>query len=435
MLGVKAVVTRRIGPVAIIALVFVVMSASLAVARSAQYGEMVDYPLVFPVDGAVGLRDTFYAARSDGDHHAQDLMAPKMTPVLAAAAGTVRYVNWSSNPADLNPERCCTVAIRHDDGWESWYIHLNNDTPGTDDGQAWGIVDGIVPGTHVSAGQQIGWVGDSGNAENTGSHLHFELRDPGGAIVNPFNALMAVCGGRCSKTSSSSAPSVVAVAGPNDTLVLGSRGSVVSDVQASLKTLGFDPGPVDGIFGGMTLGAVEAFQRDRGLTVDGKVGPATKKALAAGGLSSGSGSVAAEVIVAYGSSGSSVVDLQTMLSRAGHTPGPIDGDFGPLTLGAVRSFQAAAGLTGSGIIDQATWDALAVASSDGDAPVIVVAYGARGPRVLDLQTRLDGLGHDPGPLDGIFGPMTRSAVTAFQSSTALKASGIVDQVTWDALGI
>ncbi len=139
MLGVAALVTRRIGSVAIVVVAFVLMSTSLAFAhRTRQYGEMVDYSLVFPVDGQVSLRDTFYAARSNGDHHAQDLMAPKMTPVLAAASGTVRYVNWSNSSDDLNPARCCTIAIRHDDGWESWYIHLNNYTPGTDDGAAWG---------------------------------------------------------------------------------------------------------------------------------------------------------------------------------------------------------------------------------------------------------------------------------------------------------
>jgi hypothetical protein len=82
-------------------------------------------------------------------------------------------------------DNCCALALRHDDGWESWYIHLNNDTPGTDDGLGYGIVDGLESGSHVTAGQLIGWVGDSGNAEWAGSHLHFELHDPAGTVVNP----------------------------------------------------------------------------------------------------------------------------------------------------------------------------------------------------------------------------------------------------------
>jgi len=160
------------------------------------FGEIVDYTMLFPVaEGAdyTYYWDTFWAARADGLHHAQDIMAPKMTPVVAPRTGTVRYVNWSSNTSDPfpNPSRCCNLTIDHDDGWSTWFIHLNNDTPGTDDGLAWGIAPGIQPGVRVRAGQLIGWVGDSGNAENTSPHLHFELRDPEGIIVNPIAALDA----------------------------------------------------------------------------------------------------------------------------------------------------------------------------------------------------------------------------------------------------
>lgn len=66
----------------------------------------------------------------------------------------------------------------------------NNDTPGTDDGLGWGIAEGISKGTQVSAGQLIGWAGDSGNAEFTAPQLHFELRSYGTAI-NPYPYLIA----------------------------------------------------------------------------------------------------------------------------------------------------------------------------------------------------------------------------------------------------
>jgi hypothetical protein len=153
------------------------------------YGDMVEYDLEFPVRGRATFTDTFYAARSGGQHHAQDLMSQKMTPVVAAASATIRYVNYSRNPDDLRPARCCTLVLDHDDGWSTWYIHLNNDTPGTDDGIGWGIAPGILPGAHVAAGQLIGWVGDSGNAESTSPHLHFELFDAEGVLVNPYEAL------------------------------------------------------------------------------------------------------------------------------------------------------------------------------------------------------------------------------------------------------
>jgi peptidoglycan hydrolase-like protein with peptidoglycan-binding domain len=59
------------------------------------------------------------------------------------------------------------------------------------------------------------------------------------------------------------------------TLSRGSQGSAVKTLQARLQTLGFDPGPVDGIFGSGTDAAVRAFQRARGIQVDGIVGPQT----------------------------------------------------------------------------------------------------------------------------------------------------------------
>ncbi len=167
------------------------------------WGEMVYYPMVFPVDGTNYFSDSFYSPRSGGSiHHATDIMSPKMTPILAPRGGEIAAVNWSHNAENIDYTRCCTLALDYDDGWESWFIHMNNDTPGTDDARgslgpivdgqvnpAWGIAPGIVPGVHVEAGQLLGWVGDSGNAENTGSHLHFELMDPYGVRVNPFQAL------------------------------------------------------------------------------------------------------------------------------------------------------------------------------------------------------------------------------------------------------
>lgn len=156
-----------------------------------EWGEMVAFPMVFPVGGTNSFSNSFYSPRccDPGEiHHAIDLMSAKMTPVYAIASGTVESVNWSHR-LPIDTSRCCTIGLAHDGGWETWYIHLNNDTPGTDDGQGWGIAEGIVPGAHVAAGQLIGWVGDSGNAEGTSPHLHFELMDSYAVRVNPYEAL------------------------------------------------------------------------------------------------------------------------------------------------------------------------------------------------------------------------------------------------------
>ena len=140
------------------------------------------YPIVFPVAGPNQFTDTYDAPRGGGRlHEATDILADKMTPVVAAASGTV---GWMSST-------CCSMQLLHDDGYQSWYIHLNNDTPGTDDGQAWGFAPGIEPGVSVAAGQLIGWVGDSGNAEYTVPHLHFQLHSPDGSRFNPYPSLIA----------------------------------------------------------------------------------------------------------------------------------------------------------------------------------------------------------------------------------------------------
>ncbi len=63
------------------------------------------------------------------------------------------------------------------------------------------------------------------------------------------------------------------------TLRYGSRGTDVMEVQALLAKIGYDPGPIDGIFGVKTQQAVVKFQRDNGLTPDGIIGPKTYSVL------------------------------------------------------------------------------------------------------------------------------------------------------------
>ena len=139
--------------------------------------------IVFPVVGPVSFIDDFYQTRGGGRlHSATDIMSNgvKGLPVVAAFDGVVDWIGGT----------CCYLSIDHGGGYQTWYIHLNNDTPGTDDGAAWGIAPGIVEGTAVSKGQLIGFVGDSGNAEWTGPHLHFEMR-LGGVPINPYPYLLA----------------------------------------------------------------------------------------------------------------------------------------------------------------------------------------------------------------------------------------------------
>ena len=56
--------------------------------------------------------------------------------------------------------------------------------------------------------------------------------------------------------------------------------------------------------------------------------------------------------------------------------------------------------------------------------------GSTDPAVRDLQEALKALGHDPGPIDGVFGTTTETAVKAFQQARGIAADGIVGKVTW-----
>jgi hypothetical protein len=143
------------------------------------------YPLLFPVAGDHSYVDTFGAPRSGGrTHKGTDIFAAKLTPVVAAADGTVIRISIGKLAGRY-------VVVLHEDGWRSYYLHLNNDTPGTDDGSGGAPAPGIAVGVRVAVGDVLDYVGDSGNAEGTPSHLHFELHDPDGSAVNPTPHLRA----------------------------------------------------------------------------------------------------------------------------------------------------------------------------------------------------------------------------------------------------
>ena len=337
---------RRTSLFVALSLVLSIVLLLPASASAAELGEDVSYDLVFPVDGQHHFADTFWAGRSHGFHQGQDIMADKMTPVVAAADGYVRLVNWTSRD-HMNRDRCCSLVIRHDDGWESWYIHLDNDTTGTDDGEGWGIKRAITPGVRVSAGQHIAWVGDSGNAEDVAPQLHFELHDPSGTVVNPYSALVAAGGNDVGGK-------------PRDPIVGGARvlrnglyGADVRELQTALQRLGYSVGSIDGRFGDRTEAAVRAFQRAVGISADGLVGRATKAAVR--GVERDD---ADSDVLSVGSRGTGVRTLQKALAKNGYDPGPADGIFGPMTLTAVLSFQRYERLWVDGLVGPRTKSSL-----------------------------------------------------------------------------
>mgnify|MGYP000921779172 FL=1 len=163
---------------------FLIVSGSIVQVVSNTFAAQ---PIVFPVLGPSSYSNDFTAPRSNGQHNAIDIIAGKHQKIVSATSGSITYVGYPQ------PSWGYSVFIRGDDGYTYRYIHMNNDTPGTDDGKggpmnAYG--PDMKPGNRVVKGQLLGWVGDSGNAENTVSHLHFEMFNPSGQAVNPYDSLL-----------------------------------------------------------------------------------------------------------------------------------------------------------------------------------------------------------------------------------------------------
>lgn len=138
--------------------------------------------LVIPVSGVwpAQLNDTWGDARGDGTraHHAIDIMAPKGTPVVAAAAGMVEKIFESENGGH-------TVYIRRSDpAWVDYYAHLDSYAPN------------LKEGMRIGQGDLIGGVGSTGDASPDAPHLHYEIKrmQPGekwhqGTEIDPFPIL------------------------------------------------------------------------------------------------------------------------------------------------------------------------------------------------------------------------------------------------------
>jgi murein DD-endopeptidase MepM/ murein hydrolase activator NlpD len=114
---------------------------------------------VFPIYGNVSFGDSFGGPRANipsGWHHGEDIFAPQGAPVLAVADGTIHQVGFIK----IGGYR---LWLRDDEGNEFYYAHLSAYSPLAIDGK------------RVEAGDVIGFVGDTGDADGGSPHLHFEI--------------------------------------------------------------------------------------------------------------------------------------------------------------------------------------------------------------------------------------------------------------------
>ena len=137
--------------------------------------------LIIPVAGVKPeqLLDTFDDARSEGRvHDAIDIPAPAETAVLAAADGKILKLFQSERGGTT------IYQLSADQKFIFYYAHLSH------------YVDGLTEGQPVQQGQQIAYVGDTGNAGSGNYHLHFSIAivsDPkrywDGTSINPYPLL------------------------------------------------------------------------------------------------------------------------------------------------------------------------------------------------------------------------------------------------------
>ena len=141
------------------------------------YDRLRSRDLAIPVQGLTprDIKDNFAELRGTRPHEAIDMLAPRGTPVVAVAEGTVKKL-FTSAAGGL------TVYEFDPDGTYSYYYaHLDR------------YAEGLVEGKHLSKGDLVGYVGTSGNAPANTPHLHFTIFRLGpekhwweGTPINPY---------------------------------------------------------------------------------------------------------------------------------------------------------------------------------------------------------------------------------------------------------
>jgi peptidase M23-like protein len=159
---------------------FLTLAAGSAVAGSGKPPAKI----VFPVLGPVTYSDDFGDPRRGGPHQGIDIVAPKRALALAVEAGKIEFWTTSASAG-------CMLYLHGASGATYFYIHLNNDLTKRNDNRGKCVAgtsyaQGLKNGAKVAAGQVIGYVGDSGDANGAHPHLHFELHPGGGKAVDPY---------------------------------------------------------------------------------------------------------------------------------------------------------------------------------------------------------------------------------------------------------
>lgn len=238
---------------------------------------------------------------------------------------------------------------------------------------------------------------------------------------------------------------------PTRTLVSGSTGDDVRNVQQRLSQLGYFTTTITGEYNAATVAAVKSFQSANRLSADGKAGPATNKVLfsenAIPAYAAATPTIAPVVDVpssttyatlSTGSKGDAVTRLQNRLKALGYTVN-VTGTYDSATSAAVRAFQTNNYLSVDGVAGSETQttlysDAARTASQvpNTSYTTLSVNTSSGSSAVKEMQNRLQALGY-PVTVNGTYDGTTHNAVVAFQQRNGQVISGIANGATLSAL--
>jgi peptidoglycan hydrolase-like protein with peptidoglycan-binding domain len=205
--------------------------------------------------------------------------------------------------------------------------------------------------------------------------------------------------------------------------VYGLDRDLIRDVQRQLKGLGFNPGAVDGSYGGQTAAALRAYQQAYRLPVTGRLDETTLRSILPERFE-------ASRVPLDPSNRQVLQQAQRQLKALGFDAGTMDGTFGPQTEAALRAYQQAYRLPQTGRLDDVTLRSLLPERFEASR----TAMEPPNREVLrQAQRQLKALGFDPGSTDGTFGPQTEAALRAYQQAYRLPQTGRPDEVTLRSL--
>ena len=236
-------------------------------------------------------------------------------------------------------------------------------------------------------------------------------------------------------------------------LYYGCTGSEVKKLQTRLKELGYYSGSIGGNYLDQTVAAVSAFQKDKGLEVDGIATLQVQKLLyGTAQATSTPKSESGYTTLKYGDSGDAVKKLQSKLKELGYFSGNIGGNYKDQTVAAVKKYQKAMGLTQDGVATAELQKMLYEGAKPTPAPTPTstptppptpaatpaptpdpqatqspyktLKKGVSGDAVKKLQSKLKELGYFDGTIGGNYQDKTATAVKKYQRAKGLEETGV-----------